>query len=129
MTEFHDVFTETPGKANGVEHAILTPRGQVAREKWRRIPFFKRQSIKNEIDNMLAQGIITPSRSPWRSPLVAVDKPDGSLRLCVDFRKLNAITQFDAFSMPQVNELVERIGQANFISTLDLAKGYWQIPL
>uniref|UniRef100_A0A7M4FCE6 Integrase catalytic domain-containing protein n=1 Tax=Crocodylus porosus TaxID=8502 RepID=A0A7M4FCE6_CROPO len=77
MMEFQDVFTETPGKAHGVELAILTPRGQVAREKWRRIPFFKRQSIKNEIDNMLAQGIITPSRSPWRSPLVAVDKPDG----------------------------------------------------
>uniref|UniRef100_A0A7M4F0X7 Integrase catalytic domain-containing protein n=1 Tax=Crocodylus porosus TaxID=8502 RepID=A0A7M4F0X7_CROPO len=129
IAEFGDVFTETPGKARGVEHAILMPRGQVAREKWQRIPFFRRQPIREELNRMLAQGIITPSRSPWRSPLVAVTKTDGSLRLCIDFRKVNALTQFDAFPMPQVNELVERIGQANFISTLDLAKGYWQIPL
>ncbi|KYO33923.1 hypothetical protein Y1Q_0024536 [Alligator mississippiensis] len=78
---------------------------------------------------MQEQGIIRPSRSPWRSLIVPVVKPDGSLRLCKDFRKLNALTTFDAFPMPYVTHLIERIGEARYISTLNLAKGYWQIPL
>ncbi|KYO43699.1 hypothetical protein Y1Q_0013688 [Alligator mississippiensis] len=76
---------------------------------------------------MLKLGVIRPSRRPWRSPLVPVHKPDGSLRLCVDYRRLNAMAVFDAFPMPYVAELVERMGDARYISTLDLAKGYWQI--
>lgn len=57
---------------------------------------------------MLAQEVITESRSPWRSPLVVVSKQDGTLRLCVNFIKLNAISKFDAFPMPQISELLER---------------------
>ncbi|KYO29087.1 hypothetical protein Y1Q_0009888 [Alligator mississippiensis] len=78
---------------------------------------------------MLEQGVIQPSRSPWRSPLVPVPKPDGSLRLSMDYRHLNEVAIFDAFPMPHVAELVEYIGNAHYITTLDLTKGYWQIPV
>lgn len=71
---------------------------------------------------MLEQGISQEAWSPWHSPIVAVPKPDGLLRLCVDFRKFNEIFHFNAFPMPQVSELLERVGQARFISTSDLAK-------
>ena len=78
---------------------------------------------------MLELGVIEESYSPWSSPIVLVPKPDGSLRFCNDFRKLNEISEFDAYPMPRVDELIERLGPARFVSTLDLTKGYWQIPL
>lgn len=86
------MFNEIPGCAEGIEHKIISPEGKAVREKWRRIPY-QYDVIKTEINEMLALGIITKSRSPWRSPLVAVPKQDGLLRLCVDFRKLNAISK------------------------------------
>lgn len=60
---------------------------------------------------------------------MTVLKADRTLHLCIDFWKLNAMTQFDAFPMPQVGELLESIGQAKFTLTFDLSTGYWQIPL
>lgn len=58
-----------------------------------------------------------------------IPKPDGSLRFCNDFRKLNEVSKFDAYPMPRVDELIERLGHARYFSTLDLTKGYWQVPL
>ncbi|KYO47746.1 RNA-directed DNA polymerase-like protein [Alligator mississippiensis] len=127
--EFADVFQETPGEARGVVHRIKTPPGQVIRESWRRIPQRLQSRIKAEIEMMLEKGVICRSHSDWRSPIVVVPKLDGKIHLCVDFRKVNAVAKFDAYPMPRVDELVENIGKARYISTLDLTKGYWQVPL
>ncbi|KAI2653741.1 Retrovirus-related Pol polyprotein from transposon 17.6 [Labeo rohita] len=62
-------------------------------------------------------------------PAVVVPKPDGTLRFCNDFRKLNEVSEFDGYPMPRVDELLDRLGRARFITTLDLTKGYWQVPL
>ena len=85
--------------------------------------------VKKELDKMLAQGIVQPSRSPWASPIVLVKKKGGNVRFCVDYRKLNLVSKFDAYPMPRVDEVLESVGPARFISTLDLARGYWQIPM
>ena len=77
---------------------------------------------------MLQTGVIRPSKSPWASPIVMVEK-DGSIRFCVDYRKLNKVSKFDAYPLPRAEEIFESIGPAKVISTLDLAKGYWQIPM
>lgn len=82
-----------------------------------------------EIQEMLKQKIIIPSQSPWCSPMVVVPQPDGSLRICVDFRRLNVMACFDAFPMPHIKEVLEWIDQAKYISTIDLSKRYWQIPM
>ncbi len=74
-------------------------------------------------------GVIEESNSDWASPIVLVPKTDGSVRFCVNYRKVNAVSKFDAYPMPRVNELLDRLGTARFYSTLDLTKGYWQIPL
>ncbi|KYO27729.1 hypothetical protein Y1Q_0005283 [Alligator mississippiensis] len=129
IEEFRAVFQEVPGRVTGVEHEIRTPQGALVRERWRLITQQWQQEIRQEIMKMQGQRIIRLSRSLWRSPIVPVVKPDGSLHICIDYRKLNALTRFDAFPMPHVTHLVEKIGEAQYITTLDLAKGYWQIPM
>lgn len=86
-------------------------------------------TVKEELQAMLEWGVIQESHSEWRSPIVLVPKPDGSTRFCIDFRKVNAISCFDAYPMPQIDELLDHLGGAAYLSTLDLTKGYWQIPL
>ncbi len=80
---------------------------------------------------MLEMGIIEESHSDWASPIVLVPKADGSTRFQdqVDYRKVNAVSKFDAYPMPRVDELLDRLGTARLYSILDLIKGYWQIPL
>ena len=78
---------------------------------------------------MLQANVIRPSISPWAPPIVLVTKKDGSVHFCVDYRKLNQVAKFDAYPMPQIEEMIDMIGPAGVTTTLDLAKGYWQIPM
>ena len=93
------------------------------------IPHAYKQKVLDELKDMEKTGVIEKSESEWASPLVIVTKKDGGIRLCVDYRKLNKTTKFDAYPMPSVDEMLDQIGNAQFISTLDLAKWYWQVPL
>ena len=77
---------------------------------------------------MLTQGIIQPSCSPWASTIVLVKK-DSDVCFCMDYRKLNQASKFDAYPMPRIDEVLESVGSAQFISTLDLTREYWQIPM
>ena len=76
---------------------------------------------------MLQNEIITPSASPWSSPIILVRKKDGSYRFCVHYRALNGITIKDAFPLPRVDETLDSLGGAQYFATLDLASGYWQV--
>ena len=123
---FKDVFRNCPGNTPLLTHAIETGEAKPVFHHPRRIPLAWRDKVKEEVDTMLKSGVIEPSHSPWTSPIVPVKKKEGGLRLCIDYRNLNRVTVEDRY---QVNELVERIGRAEFISTLDLCKGYYQVPM
>ena len=82
-----------------------------------------------KLKEMLNQGIIEPLVSEWALPIVPILKKDGSLRLCVDYQRINAILQTNAYPMPRIDDLLDRLGQAIFLSTLDLTRGYWQVPM
>jgi len=73
------------------------------------LPYTYRQSVKEELDEMLENGIIEPSTSEWSAPVVLVRKKDRSLGLCVDYRRLNQVSQMDAYPMPRVDELIDRV--------------------
>ena len=85
--------------------------------------------MEREIKHMLENDIIEPSSSEWSSPCILVPKPDGNYRFCTDFRKLNSVTKTDSFPIPRIDDCIEKIGRAKFVSKLDLLKGYWQVPL
>ncbi len=127
--EFADVFSPRPGRTNLIQHHIETEPGVVVRSRPYRLPEHKKKVVQSELEAMLEMGVIEESRSDWASPIVLVPKTDGSVRFCVDYRKVNAVSKFDAYPMPRVDELLDRLGTARFYSTLDLTKGYWQIPL
>ena len=78
---------------------------------------------------MLDQGVIEPSDSPWASPVVLVRKKDGSLRYCIDYRRLNSVTIKDSYPLPRIDESLDSLSNTKYFSTLDLASGYWQIGL
>ena len=72
---------------------------------------------------------VSPAAGEWSSPVVIVNKKVGSLRICVDYRKLNRLSQMDAYPMPRVDDIIDQLCRAKYISTLDLTKGYWQVPV
>jgi len=78
---------------------------------------------------MLANKIIRPSRSPWSSPVVLVIKKDGTIRFCIDYRKLNNITIKDVYPLPRIDDSLSTLANNSYFSTLDLCSGYWQIPV
>ena len=78
---------------------------------------------------MLQDGVIVPSTAPWSSPIVLVPKPDGTQRLCIDYRRLNAISKGDAHPCPRVDDVLDALGSATIFSKIDLRSGYWQVPM
>ena len=129
ILQHQDVFSELPGRTTRTQHDIKTAPGITVRVPPYRVPEARRNAIREEVTRMLRFRVIEESRSAWSSPVVLVPKPDGSFRFCNDFRKLNAASEFDAYPMPRVDELIERLGPARYFTTLDLTKGYWQVPL
>ena len=88
-----------------------------------------RDEVDHMIKEMLDEGIIEESSSPWMAPAVYVRKKDGSIRLCVDYRTLNKQTVKDAYPLPLPDEVQDHLAGSTIYSTLDLQSGYWQIPV
>ncbi|XP_072169909.1 uncharacterized protein [Diadema setosum] len=127
--DFTDILSDNPGRTDRIEHDLVTSNDHPIRQKAYRLPHAVRETVKRELDEMLEAGVISHSDSPYASPLVIVKKKDGSLRLCVDYRKLNQVTEFDAYPMPNIEAIIDELGKAKFMTTIDLTKGYWQVPL
>ncbi|XP_030385488.1 uncharacterized protein LOC115632467 isoform X1 [Scaptodrosophila lebanonensis] len=116
------------GKTSLISHIIDV--GDAKPIKQRHFPISPAQEklLYAEIDRMLEQGVIEESDSAWSSPVVLVQKP-GKFRICLDSRKVNAVSRKDAYPLPQIDGILSRLPKAMFISSLDLKDAYWQIPL
>ncbi len=126
---FAALFTDKPGSTNIVEHEIKLTSDEPIRSKPYTIPFSVRESLKSDIKDMLDMRIIRESKSSYASPVVIVRKKDGTNRICVDYRKLNRLTEVDPTPMPNPDEIFQKMAKAKFLTKLDLSKGYWQIPV
>lgn len=130
LNKYKDIFNDKPGRTTVCSHTIdLQPGTKPIHMPPYRVNPQKAESIRKEIDLMLEMGVIEESTSPWASPVVLVPKPDGSIRFCTDFRRLNTVTISDAFPMPRVDDLIDKVGHAKYLTKLDLSRGYWQVPM
>ncbi len=129
VDRYSDIFAQgsQTGRTNIVTHSINTGDERPTKQKPHRLSPAETQTQREEVLKMLAAGVIVPSNSPWTSPVVLVNKKDGSKRFCVDYRKLNDVTQKDVYPLPRTEEVLDELGKAQWFSKLDLKSGYWQI--
>ena len=132
LEDNHDVFAVEEGELGCtgiVQHVIDTGDHPPIKQLMRRMQFVHREKVSSMVDEMLEQGIIQPSVSPWSSPIVLVPKKDGSYRFCVDYRRLNGVSRKDVYPLPRIDDILDTLGETRYFSSLDLCSGYWQIEL
>ena len=132
LADFPHLFSgdkSTIGKIPGIQHRITTKTNHpVCRRQWR-LPQATKQTIRAECDAMLQQGVIEPSTSPWLSPVVLVRKKDGTIRFCVDYRGLNAITVADSHPLPRIDEVIDSLSGKVWFTVLDSRAAYWAVEV
>lgn len=123
------LFDSIQGPTNQIQHHIRVTTKIPIKQRYRPQNPKMQEVINTEVDRMLEEDIIEPSSSPWSSPIVIVKKKDGKPRFCIDFRKVNQVSEKDAYPLPFISAILDRLREARYISSLDLKQGYWQIPL
>ena len=129
--EFSDIVSQWEddlGCTPLLQRAIETEGPPLRRPYRHQNPAVRREEMA-QVQQMLSNGVIRPSNSPWASPVVMVKKKDGSLRFCVDFRQLNEATVKDAHPIPHINDLLNALHGDRWFSTLDLKSRYWEVPI
>ena len=124
VRRYPDVFTDMLGETDVIQHQIRLTDDAPIRCKPYPLPYAMREELRNEVNTMLEMGVVRPSTSPYTSPIVMVKKKDGSNRVCVDFRKLNKITEVDPEPMTTAEDLFRRLSGKKYLSKIDLTKGY-----
>uniref|UniRef100_A0A3B1J8K5 Gypsy retrotransposon integrase-like protein 1 n=1 Tax=Astyanax mexicanus TaxID=7994 RepID=A0A3B1J8K5_ASTMX len=130
--KYSNIFAKSEGDlgcTSLISHEIPLLDEVPVRQPYRRIPPSQYSTVKAHIQQLLDSRVIRESSSPFSSPIVLVTKKDGSLRLCVDYRQLNAKTRRDSYPLPRIEESLDALCGAKWFSTLDLASGYNQVPV
>lgn len=117
------------GRVPVVEHEIDVGDSKPIKQRAYRVSFKERQVINDQVDELLRKDIIEHSQSPWSSPVVLVKKPNGGIRFCVDYRKLNVVTKRDNYPLPRIDDALDRLSGASYFTTLDCDQAYYQIPM
>ena len=133
VRDYLDVFPEElPGMPpdRDIEFLIdLIPgTGPIAKRLYR-MPPQELEELKKQIRELQAQGFIRPSSSPWGAPVLFVEKKDGTLRMCVDYRSLNEVTIKNKYPLPMINDLFDQLEGATVFSKIDLRSGYHQLKI
>lgn len=130
LERFSDVFKDPRRRGTRtISHHIRVTTNTPVRVQPYRVSDEKKRIIQQQVFEMLQEGVIAHSMSPWSSPVVLVAKKDGSRRFCVDYRRVNDITPSEPTPMPIISETIQDLGAATVFSCLDLKSGYWQIPM
>ena len=122
-------FSDLPGTIDLVQHKIELISDQPVCSKPYPVPLKLQEKLLGHIKEMLNLGIIRRSDSAYASRIVLVRKKDGINRLCIDYQKLNKMTLFDPQPMTNITDVLEKLNGDKFFFTIDLTKGFWQIPV
>lgn len=128
-SQLFDGGEESIGLIPGVRHTIDTGDAKPVAVKRGRLPQSTRNTIRQQCDTMLRNGVVEPSNSPWLSPVVLVKKKDGSVRFCSDYRGLNSVTKADSYPLPRMDEMIDELGPMDVFTTLDARSAYWSVEI
>src|ERR1043165_7974814 len=117
------------GQTDVICHEINTNSYKPIKQRAYQYPPDEQEFLQKEIQAMEEKGIIRESFGPWSSPVVIEPKKNGRKRLCIDYRKLNAITEKDVYPLPTIQEILNSFNGASWFTSLDLASGYWQVAM
>ena len=117
------------GITSAIMHDIDTRDAHPIRQQRYRQSPEQKKILEGEIKDLLSKKIVRPSESPWSSLVVMVPKPDGSTRVCIDYRKLNGVTKKDAHPLTKIDEMLDHLKDAQVFSTIDLLSGFHQVKL
>ena len=123
------LFSDVPSQTSVLQHDIDVAGAAPIKQHPYRVNPDKRHRLRGQVDYMLQHAIAEPSCSPWSSPCLLATKVNGEDRFSTDFRKVNGVTKPDCCPLPRMEDCVDHVGSASFVSKLDLLKGYWQVPL
>ena len=112
-----------------MEHCIDTGNAKPVSQPPRKVPFAFADTEKKQIGKMLNAGLVRPSTSPWASPICLVRKPDGSPRVCVDYKKLNAVTVPVQHPVPRTDDCINALTGGTVFSVGDATSGYYQVSM
>ena len=129
INQYREVFPDVLNKTNIIEHDVdVVDSAHIQQHPYRVNPM-KKELLDKEVQYILKNDIIEESQSNWSSPCILVPKHEGGFRFCTDFRKVNDKTKSDSFPIPRIADCIDQICNAEFVSTFDMLKGYWQVPL
>ena len=120
------------GKTELQYHRIDTGNARPVAQRFYRTSPKMREEMERQIKELLENGLIEPSTSEWRSPVVMLKKPgDAGYRFAIDYRKVNAVSEKTSFPLPRLDDVWDAIGEAKatYFTVLDMASGFWQLPL
>lgn len=131
LRQYLDRFHEDVPPTTEAEHAIETVNETPIATPPYRLNASRQVILREQLDKMLSKGIIEESTTPWTTPVVLVPKAgnEKDLRVCIDYRRLNAITTPDRYPLPRIDDLLHSARGLPSMSSLDLQSGYWQIPV
>ena len=134
LKEYHNIFSlekHDTGHTKAAKHKIVLndPDTPPFKERFRRIPPLQLDEVRAHLKMMLDAGVIQLSNSPWCIAVVLVRKKDGSLRFCINFRRLNSLTVKDSHPLPHICETLESLAGMAHYTTIDMNSGFWQVPM
>ena len=129
---YHDVFaleSNELGCTSAIEHEICIENGEPFKKQFRCISLPLLEEVCTSLRDMLEAGAIRPSQSPWCNAVVLVQKKDGTLRFCMDFRHLNMCTKKDSYPLPHIQEALKSMVALAHFSSMDFKLGFWQTKM
>ena len=132
ILKYKEVFVGEDGQVgftDKVAHKIDVIDSKPIRSRPYKTSGAERDELDRQIQQLLKDGKIEPSDSPWASPVIMVQKKDGTMRFCIDYRRLNSVTKKDAYPLPRIDDSLDALAGSKWFSTLDLASGYWQVAM
>lgn len=129
MRKYPCLFSDVPSQTDWIKHDINVGYARPIKQQFYHMATGKCNCLEAKVAYMLQHNTIEPSSSSCASPCILVPKQDGTPRFCTDLQKVNSVTKSDSFPLSRMDDCIDQVGAAKFVSKFDLLKGNWQVPL